>query len=132
MFAQRKPVAAVVRSYRSSLAVGLYLSACATLCPAQERLLISHAGMHAYVNGSGCSQAAALEVRSNNPADFDGARAELQRLVGGARAVLSIECPGIARITVKGTVNGQLCFAGATEKRWAWHLKGLFALPAGQ
>jgi hypothetical protein len=112
--------------------LGACLAVISCYSHAQERLLISHADMEAYISRSGCSSTVALEVRSAEPGRFDGNRTELQRLVGGARAALGIECPGVSRITIRGTVNGRLCFAGATEQQWGWRLKGLFAMPEVQ
>lgn len=117
---------------RSSLVV------CFTLCclgvPASQaapRLLMTHAGMEAYLLQLDCNAGgtARLEVSAANPARFDGDRVELQRLIAQVRAVLSIECPTITRITAKGSARGSLYFAGATDKRWDWRIIGLFAPP---
>ncbi len=98
---------------------------------ASERLLMSHAGMEAYLNHLDCSSKyeAKLDIRSPNSQVFDGERIELQRLIAQVRAVLSIGCPAIKRLTTKGTVKNQLYFAGATEKEWGWKIIGLYAAP---
>lgn len=92
---------------------------------------MSHGGMQAYLLTLDChsNHAATLEIRSSDASLFDGERIELQRLVGQVRAVVSIECPTIKRITAKGTVNNQLYFAGATDKSWRWRVIGLYASP---
>lgn len=98
---------------------------------AESRLLMSHVGMEAYLQALDCrsNNVAAVEVRSSDPGAFDGERIELQRLIGQVRAVISIECPSIQRITAKGTVSNQLYFAGATDKSWGWRIVGLYAPP---
>lgn len=93
----------------------------------EERLVMSHKGMDAYLKRIDCRKTfdAALEIKSQDASVFFNDRVELQRLIGQVRAVLSIECPEIKRITAKGTVKGKLYFAGATEKRWRWRILGI-------
>lgn len=116
---------------RGGLATLLLLLAGSPAGQAQERLLMTHAGMQAYLLALDCegSGTARLELRSENPAVFDGERVELQRLIAQVRAVLSIECPAIARITASGNARDSLYFAGATDKRWGWRIIGLYAPP---
>jgi len=92
---------------------------------------MSHVGMDAYLLDIDCRSRyeAKFDIQSQNPRVFDGDRIELQRLIGQLRAVVSIECPSIRRITVKGTVNKKLYFAGASEKDWSWKIIGLFSKP---
>lgn len=101
---------------------------------ASERLLMSHAGMDAYLDALDCRSGyqAKLVITSPTPEVFDGERIELQRLIGQVRAVVSIECPTIKRMTAKGMVNNQLYFAGATDKSWGWRIVGLYATPPGR
>lgn len=93
--------------------------------------VMSHLGMNAYLLNMDCRSAyeAKFDIQSQDPRVFDGDRVELQRLIGQLRAVVSIDCPSIRRITVKGTVNKKLYFAGASEKGWNWKIIGLFAKP---
>jgi len=92
---------------------------------------MSHVGMDAYLLGLDCQSLyeAKFDIQSQSSRVFDGDRIELQRLIGQLRAVVSIECPQIRRIAVKGTVNRKLYFAGASEKAWGWRIIGLFAEP---
>ena len=101
---------------------------------ANERLLMSHAGMEAYLDTLDCRSGyqAKLIIKSPTAGVFDGERIELQRLIGQVRAVVSIECPMIKRMTAKGMVNNQLYFAGATDKSWGWRIVGLYAAPPGR
>jgi hypothetical protein len=117
-----------VRRFSVLLIMGMFYSPGAF---SEQRLLMSHAGMDAYLNSLECrsSQQAALEIRSSSAHVFDGDRIELQRLIGQVRAVISIECPEIRRMTAKGTVSNQLYFAGATDKSWGWKIIGLYAAP---
>lgn len=112
-------------------AVGIMFLVLANNALAQPRLLMSHAGMQAYLQTLECrsSYTAVLDIRSPTANVFDGERVELQRLIGQVRAVISIECPEIKRINAKGTVNNQLYFAGATDKSWGWRIIGLYAAP---
>jgi hypothetical protein len=119
----------VVRWQVTAFFVTLLLLLTVSPVQASERLLMSHAGMEAFMLTLDCrsKNEATLEIRSSTPDVFDGERVELQRLIGQVRAVVSIECPSIQRITAKGTVRRQLYFAGATEKAWGWRIIGLFA-----
>jgi len=92
---------------------------------------MSHVGMDAYLVSLDCRSRyeAKFDIRSSKSSVFDGDRIELQRLIAQLRAVISIECPSIKRIVVKGTVNRRLYFAGASQKNWGWKIIGLFAAP---
>lgn len=117
---------------RNGLLIGCTLCCLGVLeSQAEQRLLMTHAGMEAYLLELDCNArgSARLEVSTANPALFDGDRVELQRLIAQVRAVLSIECPTITRITARGSARGNLYFAGATDKRWDWRIIGLFAPP---
>lgn len=127
----RKPLS-ILQYFGGRVAVFLFVFSISTAAAvAENRLLMSHAGMEAYLQVLDCrsNNIASVEVRSSDPGAFDGERIELQRLIGQVRAVISIECPSIQRITAKGTVSSQLYFAGATDKSWGWRIVGLYAPP---
>ena len=124
----RQPVAAL-------LAAATSLCLCATIAVAQEgrsaRLLVTHAGLEAYLDNADCGSTglAKLRVLAAETGAFVEPRLDLQRLVGGARAALQLECPRLSRITVAGVVGGRLCFAGASARSDRWKLIGLYADP---
>ena len=76
---------------------------------ADARLLIRNEDLDAHVADAGwCGSQIDLVVRAPDPGAFTGSTVALQQLIGGARAVLSFECPTARYIMVRGVSGGRV------------------------
>jgi hypothetical protein len=96
-------------------------------------LLAPHAHARPLISGEGglsaslpdnasCTQNMQIVVRAPSEKSFSGDRVELQRLLAGSRAALSIECPETTSANIIGQVNGKTVFRGNISSQDEWQL----------
>lgn len=75
--------------------------------------------------GFTCATLVTVTVRALDEADFTNKRVELQKLVGGLRAILGFECPktAITDLVIVGEAGGKQIYHGATSESGNWLLK---------
>lgn len=89
-----------------TFAAALFAAAAAAQ-PAGERLLFDNPDYDVLVaEDYYCEQPVRLTVRSKIPELFQADSPELQRIVDGARAVLSFECPTVRGVEIEGVLAG--------------------------
>lgn len=88
-----------------------------------ERALISSGGFSASLaDGTGCADAMAVRVTTEESGMFVEARGELQKLLGGLRAVLGFDCEGVERIDLEGVAAGAVAYRGHASADGGWRL----------
>lgn len=103
------------------------LPAIAFASPAGGEPLISSANFVAErppVAGQ-CLQQMPVFVYAEDPGLFDAEFEEFQRLLGGARAALSFECPQMQSIAVVGRTHSQIVWSGTMAASNEWRLVSL-------
>ena len=118
------------------LAIGA-TAALATLAaagPAEAaRKLASYGSVTAYVpDDMSCSDTVAVWMIASDKAAFEGDRRAVQRLVGGIRAVLGIECPdaSVKTLQIVGQVNRKMVWKGVAAATTSWAVVSLEPEPA--
>lgn len=69
-----------------------------------------------------CGQDVILFVNAPSKSYFEGDKVQLQKLVGGARMVLELDCPSISKISVHGKVNKRVVYTGKLTRENNWIL----------
>ena len=103
----------------------ILFSLCFALPAQAERVLVKNNDIQVVIENekTWCKDKKAfLAFRSQNLKLFEGGRVELQRSIGGARAVLKFECPGAESIAVKGQSRGKTVFTGVASASSNWQL----------
>ncbi len=72
----------------------------------------------------GCDEAVALQVNAPNGDYFAKDVVALQKLLGGARMVLSFQCSGFTSIEVAGMAGGAQVYTGSMAAASGWQLQG--------
>lgn len=92
-----------------------------------ERVLVTKNNISVVIENeqSWCSKSVDLAFRSDNPAVFSGDRAEVQKILGGLRAIMGFECPQVEEILLRGQVGGSEVFRGNSSKSNGWILAEL-------
>ena len=77
--------------------------------------------------GFTCKPEVTVTVQAPDESAFTGDRVELQKLIGGLRAILGFECPdiAIAKILIIGEVSGQEVYQGAASENGDWLIEDL-------
>lgn len=88
-----------------------------------ERVLMRHGSLVARVSDGWCAAEGTIYVDAADPAAFAGDRLELQRLVGGLRAILPLECPRLQGLRIIGRVNGQPVQILQAAAQTGWQLQ---------
>ncbi len=70
-----------------------------------------------------CAPAMVFVVESAQPELFSGELTELQRIVGGLRAIIGIECPTVERFALTGVVGEEVFYAGRASADGGWRLE---------
>lgn len=90
---------------------------------AAERRLLSGYGLEVFLpDGGFCRPQMQLAVRSADSAAFRGDRINLQKLIGGSRAVLEGECPSVQDILITGEAGGRTVYQGSASRQNNWVL----------
>jgi TPR repeat protein len=94
-----------------------------TFLHAAELRIVGSQGIEVFLqNGVSCGQKMNIIVRSSDKRVFSGDRAELARVMGGARAVLNSECPQISKLNITGKVDEKVVFIGFMSQEDNWNL----------
>ena len=100
-----------------------------------DRTLLTGEGLQVLVPDSNvwCTDRAAVVIRAARAGDFAD-ESRLQRLLGGVRAVLSVECPAAQTILMLGTVGATTDIVYRANARAAndWRLVTEIAPPVAQ
>lgn len=112
----------------NTLAASAFALAAALPAPsgaqAAERTLVSRDGIEALVHGADwCRQQVRITLESSDPeADYLGDRVELQRFLGGVRAVMGFECPEVEALEIVGRAAGgtRELFSASLHKNRGW------------
>jgi SpoVK/Ycf46/Vps4 family AAA+-type ATPase len=99
-----------------------------------DRTLLTGEGLQVLVPDDGwCGDRAAVVVHASRAADFAD-EARLQKLLGGVRAVLSVECPAAQAILMRGTVGAspELVYRASARAADDWRLVTEIAPQAAQ
>jgi S1-C subfamily serine protease len=69
-----------------------------------------------------CGRSLDFTVLSRDPALFEGTLAQLQRIVAGIRAVLTLDCPDLRTMHLVGVVDGKTVYTGEADAESEWRL----------
>lgn len=111
-----------------ALATVVLLGTTAMPPPARaERTLLSGNGIDAVLSDESdwCGDTVSLVLRTDDASAFEGDRLDLQRLLGGLRAVLGFECPAVRTVLLTGEVSGTTVFNGRIGESAGWTLEVL-------
>lgn len=98
---------------------------------AAERQLGHYGGLTAVApQDFTCDSEATVIVRALDESAFGGDQIALQKLLGGLRVMLGIECPRLETITIVGEAGGKVVYQGAAGSNDNWLLKQKTALPS--
>lgn len=114
----------LINIYRAVLGTVLFLFSCAFSAHA-ERVLVKKNDVQVVIEDEKdwCkNKKANLAFRTSNPTLFKGDREEFQKIIGGVRAILGIECPMAKTIIIKGISQGKLVFRDQITKSNNWAL----------
>lgn len=88
---------------------------------AGARKLATYGNLTAYVpDDMNCSDSIQVWMLGKDRAQFEGDRRALQRLVGGIRAVIGIECGTVSELRITGQVDGEAVWVGVAAETTNW------------
>src|SRR5262245_44303150 len=88
-----------------------------------ERLLLSYQGLKAFAPGNAvCGSTYQIKVLAPYSEMFSEGKANVQRLLGGLRSIVSFECPQTRNLMIMGYVAGREVYRGVASEADDWVL----------